>query len=65
MKGGIHMECSNCGYELINVYASRSVELQKEDTWIEKNVFVSACCCPNCHAELSDEEVAELGITGY
>lgn len=60
------MNCSNCNHELTNVYASRSVELEKDNgKWIEKNVFVSGCCCPYCHAQLSDEEVDDLGITGY
>ena len=62
-------ECSNCGYELTNVFASRSVELQLGtgggDKWIEKNVFMSGVCCPNCHKELTDEEISELGIEGY
>jgi len=62
------MNCSNCGKELTNVYASRSVELQKgpgDGEWIEKNVFSSGVSCPNCHETLSEEEVNELGITEY
>ena len=63
------MECSNCGYELTNVYAARSVELEKGpgggEEWVEKNVFSSSVCCPSCNEELSDEEVSELGIKGY
>lgn len=57
------MKCRNCGEELTNVYAARSVELQKEgDKWIEKNVFSAACSCPNCHEELDVETLDELGV---
>lgn len=63
------MLCPNCEYELTNVYASRSVELQKGpgggEEWIEKNVLSSVVSCPNCHEELSDKEVDDLGIEGY
>lgn len=60
------MQCPNCGYELVNVYAARSVELEKDgDKWIEKNVFSSAVSCPSCHEELSGEQVDELGINAY
>jgi len=60
------MECPDCGHELTSVYASRSVELEWDgDEWVEKNVFSSAVSCPNCHEVLSDEDVGELGITGY
>lgn len=59
------MNCPNCGRELTNVYVARSVELQQGpgggNKWIEKNVFSSGASCPNCHQELSDEEVDELG----
>jgi len=62
------MKCPNCGKELTNVYASRSVELEKATNgvdWIEKYVFMSDVCCEHCHQELSKEEVDELGIKGY
>lgn len=57
------MECSNCGYEITNVYSSRSVELQWDgERWIEKNVFSSGISCPNCHEDLSTEQADELKI---
>jgi hypothetical protein len=60
------MECSNCGYELTDVYASRSVQLQWDgEKWIEKHVFLSSFMCPNCHKELSDEQVDELRLSVY
>jgi len=57
------MNCSNCGRELTNVYVARSVELQQVagEKWIEKNVFSATASCPNCHEELSDEVIDELG----
>jgi len=43
------MQCKNCGEELTNAYASRSVELEWDgERWIEKNVFSSSCTCPHC-----------------
>lgn len=62
------MECTNCGYEIINVYSARSVELTQPagNTWVEKKVFSSGCSCPNCNEELSDNQMDELGIPeGY
>jgi ribosomal protein L34E len=64
------MNCSNCGKELRNVYASRSVELELQSTnryseWVEKTIFSSTVSCPNCHEVLSDETITELGIMGY
>lgn len=60
------MNCAECVHELTSVYASRSVELQRDgDHWIEKNVFSSTVSCPNCHEALSDEEIGELNIKGY
>jgi len=55
--------CPDCQAELLNVYSARSVELQKEgDKWIEKNVFLSACSCPQCHADLDAETLDKLGV---
>lgn len=59
------MECKNCSYELTHVYASRSVELEQpgpDNTWVEKNVFMSGCVCPSCHASISTEDLDEMGV---
>ena len=57
------MKCAECGEEITNVYATRSVELEKDgDTWIEKNIFSSGCSCPNCHEDISVEDADEMGL---
>ncbi len=57
------VNCPSCGEVLTNVYAARSVELQKEgDIWIEKNVFSGGASCPHCHEDLDMETCEKLGI---
>ena len=57
------MNCPCCGKELTNVYVARSVELKQptSNQWIEKNVFSATASCPNCHEELDDDVIDELG----
>lgn len=55
--------CPGCGEEIINVWAARSVELEKDgDNWLEKHVFSAGATCPHCHEELDQDTLEKLGL---